>query len=303
MLAVLAADGARLDAGSVGLGMARRWCDAGESVLFVDADVSGSRLAQRLSAAERAEYSPAARGLPSLVVAREPLTLKSLAAHCYSLHDGALWALFAPFHPAGGQHTAAWLASRVGDLQALDRQRTVVLSSSLRSGGSLLGPLLEAAAVVVVLAPVESLEQAKALWTSCRDAGLMDFERRGRVLVVEGGSPLDDDEIGAEAGMHVAGRLPLVEDERVLRLQGGRRDRVFARRLDKIAGRVLALSHLGEGAELPETAPFEEGEPSAARELATSLGPPPLLSANGSEASQEEPEEDQTPEALSEGRV
>ena len=196
----------------------------------------------------------------------------------------------------------------MGDLQALDRERTVVLTSSLQSGGSLLGPLLGAAVVVVVLAPVGSLEQAKALWTSCRDAGLMDFERRGRVLVVEGDSPLGDDEIGAEAGMHVAGRLPLVEDERVLRLQGGRRDRVLARRLDKISERVLALSHLGEGAGRPETAPFEESEPSAAQEPATPLDAPPLdapprLRANGSEASEAVRSPDQTPETLSEGRA
>ena len=47
MLVLLAADGTRLDAGAVALALARRWSDAGQQVLFVDADTSGSRLARR----------------------------------------------------------------------------------------------------------------------------------------------------------------------------------------------------------------------------------------------------------------
>ena len=275
MLALLAVEGARLDAGSVGLALARRWSDSGEQVLFVDADISGSTLAERLAEAERAEYSPAARGLPSLMVARQPLTLKSVAAHCYSMADGALWTLFAPFHPKGGEHAAAWLADRVGELEALDRQRSVVLASSIRPGDTALGPLLRAVPVVVLLAPVETAEQAKALWTLLRDAGLMGFERRHRVLVVAGDSALDDDEIATEAGVHVAGRLPVIDDNRVLRLRGGRRERSFARQLDTIAVRVLRLSRLGRGPAVSEMAPDVE---LAALQEAPS--PPPV---NGAE--------------------
>lgn len=250
MLVLLAAEGARLDAGSVGLALARRWCDADSQVLYMDADTSGSRLARRLGEIERADYSPTVRGLPSLMVARKPLTLRLLADHCYSLDTaaGSLWVLFAPVHPDGGQHAARWLAERSDDLVAVDRERRVVLSTSLRTGGEHLRPVLQAAPVVVVVAPVESDEQARGIWTRCRDAGLMGFERRHRALVVEGDSELDDDQIAAETGMHVAGRLPVIDDERVLRLQGGRRDRAFGRSLDNVARRLLALQTLDDAA-------------------------------------------------------
>ena len=241
MLTLLAPQGARLDPGAVGLALARRWSDSGERVLFVDADTSGSRLAERLGTAERAEYSPATRGLPSLVAARRPLTLESVAPHCYSMADGGLWTLFAPFHPDGGEHAAGWLAARAGELEALDRQRTVVLASSIRSGATSLDPLLQAAAAVVVLAPVETVGQAKELWELLREHGLLGWERTHRALIVEGDSSLDD-EIRAEAGLHVVGRLPVIDDDRVLRLQSGRRDRTFARSLDEIAARLLAVS-------------------------------------------------------------
>ena len=230
MLTLLAAEGTRLDAGSVGLALSRRWSDAGDPVLFVDADTSGSRLAERFGEAVRAEYSPAVRGLPSLIVAREPLTLKLLADHCYSLDasGGLLWALFAPYHPAGAQHAARWLGEHADDLRAVDRQRSVIVSASLRNAADSLEPLLGAVPVVVVLAAVESADAAKGLWTLCRDAGLMSFARRHRLLIVEGSSPLDDDEIHAESGLRVAGRLPVLDDDKILRLQGGRRERAFA---------------------------------------------------------------------------
>ena len=248
MLALLAANGTRLDAGAVGLTLARRWGDSGDRLLFVDADVSGSRLAQRVGVVERADYSPAARGLPSLVTARQPLTLESVAPHCYSMVGGALWTLFGPFHPEGGEYAASWLADRAGELEALDRQRTVVLASSIRPGGTALDPLLQVADVVVVLAPVETGEQAKALWELLRDHGLMSFNRSHRLLLVEGDSAFDDDEIRAETGMHVAGRLPVIDDDRVLRLQNARRDRTLARQFDDIAARLRVLSGLDRDA-------------------------------------------------------
>ena len=250
MLAVVASAGSKLDAGSMGLALARRWSDASEQVLFVDADTTGSRLAERFGAATRAEYSPAVRGMPSLIVARVPLNLKTLADHCYRLDgsQGLLWALYAPFNVVACLYAARWLAERTGDLAAVDRQRPVVVSTSLRSGGTHLAPLLGSCAVVVVLAPVPTLESAKALWEECRAAGLMGFDRGHRLIVVEGSSPLEDDEIRAEAGMHVAGRLPVVEAERLLRAQSGRRDRSLTRELDGIIMKVRSLLNLEDDA-------------------------------------------------------
>ena len=300
MLAVVAAGGARLDAGSVGLALARRWSESGEAVLFVDADVAGSRLAQRLGEAERVEYSPAVRGLASLIVAREPVTLRLLADHCYSLDtaDGSLWALFAPFHPTGAAHGASWLAERAGDLAAIDRERRVIVSVSLPTGGQRLLPLLEAVPVVVVVAPVESAEQAKGLWTLCRDAGLMSFDRKQRLLVVEGASQLDADEIHAESGLRVAGSLPVLDDDRVLRLQGGRRERAFAGALDKIVGRVTALLSLDAAA----TGPSPSGTAPEGPRLQVLDGPPRQSAANGTEAAPE-PVPGLYSEARGEGRV
>ena len=270
MLTLLAAEGTRLDAGSVGLALSRRWSDAGDRVLFVDADTSGSRLAERFGEAVRAEYSPAVRGLPSLIVAREPLTLRLLADHCYSLDasGGLLWALFAPYHPAGAQYAARWLGEHAGDLMAVDRERSVVVSASLRNAADSLEPLLEAVPVVVVLAAVESADAAKALWTQCRDAGLMSFGRRHRLLIVEGSSKLDDDEIHAESGLRVAGRLPVLDDDKILRLQGGRRERAFAAVLDKIIARISALMALETAASGPAAAgETDVGETGAAAGL------------------------------------
>ena len=270
MLTLLAAEGARLNAGSVGLALSRRWSDAGDPVLFVDADTSGSRLAERFGEAVRAEYSPAVRGLPSLIVAREPLTLRLLADHCYSLDasGGLLWALFAPYHPAGAQYAARWLGEHADDLRAVDRERSVVVSASLRDAADSLEPLLRAVPVVVVLAAVESADAAKALWTRCRDAGLMSFARRHRLLIVEGSSKLDDDEIHAESGLRVAGRLPVLDDDKILRLQGGRRERAFAAVLDKIIARISALMALETAASGPAAAgETDVGETGAAAGL------------------------------------
>lgn len=278
MLAVLGVEGARLDAGSVGLVLARRWSEAGERVLFVDADTSGSRLAQRFGEAVRAEYSPALRGMPSLIVARERLTVRLLADHCYSLDTstGSLWALFAPDHPVGAEHAAGWLAGRVDELAAVNAQRSVVMSSSLPAGAQRLAPVLLAGAVVVVVAPVASMEQAQGLWTLCRDLGLSGRRCPYRALIVEGDSALSDENIGIETGMHVAGRLPIVDDERILRVQAGRRERAFASSLEQIANRLLAFSqHVASEARAAAVADL----PAAARHALA--GPPPRTGVNG----------------------
>ena len=244
VLVVASAEGVRLDAGSVGLAVARLWSEADNPVVFVDGDASGSGLAARFGAVENADYSPAARGLPSLIVAREPLTLRLLAEHCYSLSTsaGSLWALFGPRHPGGAAVAARWLAQRRGDLLEIDARRRVVVSSSLGVGGERTAPVVRAAPVVAVVAAVESVEQARALGAQCRADGSEGARRRRRVLIVEDGSPLVDGEIEAAAGMRIAGRLPVIDDEKVLRLQGGRRERAFVKSLKRIAERLLALS-------------------------------------------------------------
>ena len=244
MLVLLAAEDARLDAGSVGLALARRWSERGEQALFVDADVTGAGLAGRLGELAHADYSPVTRGLPSLMVTRKPLTLRLLADHCYSLDpaSGSLWALFAPFHPEGGRLAAGWLAERADEFAEVDRERAAILASSFGAGAPRLAPVLRAGAVLVVLAPVESVAAAKALWELCRDSGLSGHAVPYRALIVEGDCPLSDDEVGTETGMRVVGRLPAVDDERMLRLGGGRRERALVRRLDEIAGRLLAYS-------------------------------------------------------------
>ena len=266
MLAVLASDDARLDAGSLGLALARRWGAVGEPVLFVDADTAGSRLAERFGAATRADYSPALRGMASLIVAREPLNLKSLADHCYSLDGskGSLWALFAPFDRSACHYAAGWLAERAGDLAAVDRQRPVVVAAPLPDGEGSLEPLLKSCAATVLLAPVETQESAAALWSKCRDAGLMGFERGHRLLVVDGPSPLADEEIRTGAGMFVAGRLQGLEAERLLRLPSGRRDRSLLREIDSITARVKSLLSLSADAPAGSSA-RADADPAALR--------------------------------------
>ena len=134
---------------------------------------------------------------------------------------------------------------------AVDRERSVVVSASLLNAADSLEPLLQAVPVVVVLAAVESADAAKGLWGLCRDAGLMSFARRHRLLIVEGSSPLDDEEIHAESGLRVAGRLPVLDDDKILRLQGGRRERAFFGVLDKITARISALMALDTDARGP----------------------------------------------------
>ena len=254
MLAVISAVGARTDAASLGLVLARQWGEAGDAVLLVDADPVGARFAQRLGTATRVEYRPAQRGMPTLIVARQPLNLATLVAHCYSLDVGAgsLWALFAPFHVDACRYAAAWLADRASALVEVDRQRTVLVTTSLPGAAETLAPLLQACSVTILIAPVESTEAAAALRSASRDAGLMTFERDHRLIVVEGTSPLDDETIRIETGMHVAGRLPELEAGRLLHLQRNRKDRSLKRQIDEMAERVrnLLSLHGAAGADL-----------------------------------------------------
>ena len=96
----------------------------------------------------------------------------------------------------------------------------------------------------------------------------MSFARRHRLLIVEGSSPLGDDEIHAESGLRVAGRLPVLDDDKILRLQGGRRERAFASALDKIAARISALMAL----ETAASGPAATGETAGTGEAGAAAG-------------------------------
>ena len=301
MLTVLTTGASRFDAGALALAVARRWSDSGEAVLFVDAGTADPGLAQRLGGVEHVEYSPAQRGLPSLMVCRQPLTLRLLADHCYSLDTeaGSLWALFGPHHPNGAEYAARWLGSRSAELAEVDAQRNVVVSSSLPACAETLAPVLWASTPLVVVAPVETMEEAKGLWSLMRDLRLSRRRCRHRALIVEGDPDLADDEIGIEAGMRVAGRLPVVDDESVLRRQGGRRERAFAKAVDQIARRLLAFTQLvssdSGNAGATGTAPAAPG-PAPARQ------PQPGAPVNGSSNGPSPPAQPHR-EARHEGRV
>jgi len=243
VLALVSPRGAALDAGSVGLAVARAWAGADRQVLFIDGDTEGSALADRLGTATRAGYSPVERGLPSLIAVRQPLTLKLLADHCFDLgtDPGSLWSLFAPFHPAGAAHAAGWLAERVPQLRDLGRERTVLVASSGLHADSPLLPLLRAARIVVFLAPAQTPEQVTSLGELREAAGLAQPGRQHGLLVVEGSSSIADGVMRTASGVPVAGRLPVLEDEGVLRLQGGRRERMFARAVGDLAEGLLSL--------------------------------------------------------------
>ncbi|WP_419946561.1 hypothetical protein [Candidatus Poriferisodalis sp.] len=231
------------------MALAGRWAKADDRVLLVDADAAGSRLADRLGAIVGADYSPAERGLPSLIVARQHLTLGLLAEHCYALSAsaGSLWGLFGPRNPHGARYAAGWLAERADALMTIGRTRRVVVTGRLAHDDSTLAPLMSIAPVVTVLSPLTTLEEAKELLSLCRSTGMMQFDRAQRLLLIEGACPLDDEEVRLESGLRVAAELPAIDDERVLRMHSGRRDRAFSGAIDKCAARIAALLDLHNG--------------------------------------------------------
>ncbi len=242
------------------MALARCYSDAGSEVLLVDADPFGAQLAERLGEAVGADFSPTVRGLPSLIVARKPLTLRLLADHCYSVDGGGqLWALFAPTSAAGGQFAVQWLAERADDLAAVHRERTVVVSAALDGEADSLGPLLQAAAAVLVVAEVEHQHQAEMLRARIHRAAPDGAANLHRLLAVAGYSPFGDGEIEALTGLEVAARLPLLGDEQVLRGQRGRRERHFFAVLDELAD--LAAARLSLNSSIPAAAPGKATAP------------------------------------------
>lgn len=251
MLGIVSVQGASLDAGSVGLLMARRWSAAGRLTLLIDADTAGSALARRLGSVMQAEYSPVERGLPSLIAAHEPLTLKSVADHCYSLDgtSGLRWALFAPGHPDGAKFAVRWLSERAGELMEIDRQRSIIMACSLTDGDDDLLALLKVVPRLVLLAPARTHEDAEALQLWCEGSGLLDDSPGGTAseracVAIVGPTELEDDEIEAIAKLPVAGRLPEVDDKKLLRMSRGRRGRALMGEFGPVFEHCLAMSEL-----------------------------------------------------------
>ena len=248
MLGIVSAPGAGLDAGSVGLLMARRWSAAGQETILIDAGTADGALARRLGSAMQSEYLPAERGLPSLIAAREPLTLKLMADHCYSL-DGAAglrWVLFAPGHPDGAKHAVRWLSERASELMAIDRERSIVISCSLGDDEDDLLPLLKVMPRLLLLAPARTGEDAEALQLWCERRGLLDDSHSGAApqhvyVAIVGPTALQDDEIEAIARLPVAGHLPEVDDKKLLQMSRRRRDQALMREFDQVFELCLTM--------------------------------------------------------------
>lgn len=248
MLGIVSVGGASLDAGSVGLLMARHWGAAGRQTLLIDADTTGGALARRLGSAMQKEYFPAERGLPSLIAAREPLSLKLIADHCYSL-DGAAglqWALFAPDHPDGAKYAVRWLSQRASELMETDRQRSIIISCSLAEDEDDLLPLLKVMPRLVLLAPAHTRDDAEALQLWCERLGLLDdshsetAQQRAYVVIV-GPTALEDDEIEGIAKLPLAGHLPEIDDKKLLQAPRSRRGRAFMQEFDQVFELCLTM--------------------------------------------------------------
>lgn len=240
-------------------------------MVLVDADPAGTRLAQRLGVIAESEYSPAARGLPTLMAARESVTLHKLAEHCYRLDadGGSLWALFAPFHPHGGRLACEWLGRSAEPLAAIDRQRPVLVASTLAESAQSLAPLTKSASSAVVIASLRVPADTAGLRQLCSEAGLSEIAPGRRLLVIEDDCELSDDEVGAACEMRVVGRIPAVDDANVLRRRVSRRDRS----LPSVLTGVAELLRTYRWVPLPELppAPLALPEPALSERL-----PPPL---------------------------
>ena len=298
MLALIGSETTRLHAGSLALCVARLWGRAGLKVVLVDADTSGAALAQRLGDATRATYLPSERGVPSLMAARQPLTLRLLADHCYSLdasaRDGSVWAAFAPSNIAGGACAAEWLSEHADDLVEIDRQRRVIVCGSLLLPTPGSCALLQAVSILVVVAPANTHEQLDEVLASLEAAGLDSVSGQHRLLISEGESSLPSTEIRSRSGFRLLGRLRLIEDDKVLRMQGGRRERAFVADLKEIAVRLhkvlVAISEHADGS-TPDAGDTDYAALSAAEAPARDAAP----SDDAALSSTEEPARDAAP--------
>ena len=266
MLVVAGGDRTRLDGGALALALARLLAETGDPLLFVDADVTGSMLARRCGAAIGASFSPAERGLPTLIAARDPLRADALAAHCYSIAGGSepLWLLFAPESAAGGRVAAGWLSERVADLRELDRTRRVVVSLPSWHAHDALLPLLRNASLLVHFQRLKNdkAAEAQALWLE--SIGLSGPRAPRSVFLLEGEASADGPpEVVRQ--MQVVGRLPFVAEEKLLRLRFRGRDRIFADSLERCCAIVAEAWNggaIGSVMALPQSPPAA-AEPAA----------------------------------------
>ena len=245
MLAVIGAESAKLHPGSLALGIARLWAKDGQEVVLVDADTTGSALANRFGAATRASYSPTERGIPSMIAARQPLTLGLLANHCYNLDasegQGSVWVAFGPPNVSGGALTTKWLADHADQLLNLDRGRPMILAGSLLTPLPSLNLLIQASSILAMVAPAESEDDLESVHAWAQDAELHRAENQYRLLIAEGKTSMSSADIRDRTGFHLVGRLSVIEDAKVLRLQKSRRERAFMDELEEVSSRLLKV--------------------------------------------------------------
>ena len=269
VLVIAGGDLTRLDAGAVALALARRLGEGGRRLLFVDADVTGSMLARRCGAAIGASFSPAERGLPTLIAARDPLRADALAAHCYSIAGGAepLWLLFAPESAAGGRFAAGWLAEHIDDLLAIDQQRRVVVSLPSWHSHDTLLPLLRNASLVIHFQRLESDQAAEAQALRLESIGLSGARAPQSVFLLEGEETSADGHPEVIREFRVVGRLPFVAEEKLLRMRFRGRDQTFAESLERCCGIVAegwngdAIGSVTALLQSPPAAEHPAGEP------------------------------------------
>lgn len=265
LVAVVTSHEAAHNSGCAGVAIARNWAAHDRDVLFVDADASGSALARRLGDATRADFSPATRGLPSLMAARQPLTTELLSQHCWRLSvpgNRAVRLLLGPTSASGAPLAAAWLANRASSLLDASADSNVIVSMTtpLVRGQE---AFLRAASAVVLLAPTdtdERFEALRALGSSLTRAA----ERCSPCLVIDGPTDRSYDEIHAASGLHVAGRLDAVPERVLLGSRTRRRDAKAARPVDELAGRIAFLAAESEHFEPEFEAPGQSRAATAA---------------------------------------
>lgn len=256
VVVVAASPEATHDGGSVAVAVARRWAAHGRDVLFVDADACGSALARRLGSATRADFSPAQRGVPSLMAARQRVTADLLEEHCWRLaagDDGAVRMLLGPTNTAGALSAAGWLARHADELLTANAGRHMIVSMAV--------PLLHdqeaflrAASAVVLVAPADTEERFAALRTL--GSSLIGAAKRcAPCVVIDGAAVHSYEEIHAVSGMHVAGRLDAMPERVLLGGRTRRRDAKHARKLDELAGRIAFLAADEEHDELDGRVP------------------------------------------------
>ena len=231
------------DSGSVAVAVARNWAAHGRDVLFVDADASGSALAHRLGQATRASFSPAIRGLPSLMAARRPLTAELLREHCWRLSaqgNGAVSLLLGPTSIAGARLAATWLSDCTASFLDANEDRHVVVSQTipLERGQE---AFIRAASAVVLVAPAGSDEHFDTL-CALGESLVAAAEHCSPCLVIDGASERSFEQIRTSTGMHVAGQLDSVPEQVLLRNRPRRRDAKAAQLVDELAARVAFLA-------------------------------------------------------------